>query len=489
MTRRQFLFAAPVSRILQTADGNGNRIPDFSNSGYRGANVPLPEVRAVAGLKPEAGDATARIQSAIDEVARHGGGALVLARGTYEINGTLSIPSGVILRGEGQGADGTVLLAAGKKRRTLITIGGAAAPELERLARRIKDDYVPVGARSFRVDDPKGLKPGDTVIVRRVGNGDWIRAIGMDRIKPRPTDPGSTKQWQPFDLDFDRVVTAVEGDRITVDAPITCAIETRWGGGFVIRYRAPLLTREAAVENLRGVSVFDRSVTARLGRDGETYFADEDHCWSLIGVSGAENCWVQQVTALHMGYACVEIRRAKWVTVRDCFCGEMVSQITGSRRYSFSVSGQLCLVEHCQAETGRHDFAVGARVCGPNVFLECRARKAYAYSEPHHRWSVGGLYDNVHANIAVQDRQYYGTGHGWAGANYVLWNCEGDAICQKPPTAQNWAIGHVGRKLPGAFAPREDGHWEFFGRHVEPKSLYRWQLSQRLGNGSSRGRG
>jgi hypothetical protein len=87
----------------------------------------------------------------------------------------------------------------------------------------------------------------------------------------------------------------------------------------------------------------------------------------------------------------------------------------------------------------------------------------------------------VKANIAVQDRQYMGTGHGWSGANYVMWNCEGALVCQKPPTAQNWAIGHVGRKVRGAFEPREDGFWESPGEHVEPASLYAAQLRDRLG--------
>jgi hypothetical protein len=47
----------------------------------------------------------------------------------------------------------------------------------------------------------------------------------------RPADPESTRQWSPFNLDFERVITAVEGDRITVDAPVMCAIERRWAAG------------------------------------------------------------------------------------------------------------------------------------------------------------------------------------------------------------------------------------------------------------------
>jgi hypothetical protein len=317
-----------------------------------------------------------------------------------------------------------------------------------------------------------GLRPGATIIVRRFGNAAWIRSIGMDRIVPRPADPKSTRQWTPFSLDFDRVVTAVDGDRITLDAPITCAIEARWGGGEVVPYSDSRIAR-CGVEHLRCVSDFDRTVKATYGREKMSYFSDERHAWTFVTIDRAVNAWARALTAEHFGYACVHLGGgAKWVTVTGCKCLDMVSVLTGSRRYSFSVSGQLCLVENSASDTARHDFAVGSRVCGPNVFLDSQAGTSYATSEPHHRWSVGGLFDNIKADIAFQDRQHYG--------NYVAWNCEGTLVCQKPPGAQNWAIGQVGKKLPGAFAPRDDGWWESQGVHVEPRSLYRSQLADRL---------
>ena len=58
---------------------------------------------------------------------------------------------------------------------------------------------------------------------------------------------------------------------------------------------------------------------------------------------------------------------------------------------------------------------------------------------------------------------------------------EGSLVAQRPPTAQNWAIGHVGERRPGAFQPREDGWWESYGVHVTPESLYLRQLADRLG--------
>ena len=72
-----------------------------------------------------------------------------------------------------------------------------------------------------------------------------------------------------------------------------------------------------------------------------------------------------------------------------------------------------------------HDYVTGAQVCGPNVFYNCTASQTFADIGPHHRWSVGTLYDNIvtDGEINVQDRGQMGSGHGWAGVTQVLWNC------------------------------------------------------------------
>ena len=53
------------------------------------------------------------------------------------------------------------------------------------------------------------------------------------------------------------MITAIEGDRITVDAPVMCAIETRWGGGEVAAYDDRQRVKGSGVENLRGISEFN----------------------------------------------------------------------------------------------------------------------------------------------------------------------------------------------------------------------------------------
>ena len=64
--------------------------------------------------------------------------------------------------------------------------------------------------------------------------------------------------WRsPFNVDWDRVVTDVQGSTITIDAPISCAIEKKWGGGEVTKYEDPGRIERCGVENLRGMSEFD----------------------------------------------------------------------------------------------------------------------------------------------------------------------------------------------------------------------------------------
>ncbi len=466
----------------------GDTLPDFSHCGYGGGGVALPRAEVRETLAPSAeanSDDTARIQAALDKVGRLPlgpdglRGAVLLQRGAYRVSGVLRIAAtGVVLRGEGDGEDGTIITATARKQQPLVQIGGTAPREVAGSSREISDAYVSVGATSFAVADSAGFAVGQKVFIVRRSNKAWITAIGMDQIKPRDSDPKSTKQWSPFELKFDRVVTAIDGQRVTVDAPIPCAIDQRWGGGALVRYNDDARIERCGVESLRADSVYDATKTKRV--DGEQAFVDENHVTHFVSFGAVKNAWARNLTTLHFFHGPAGVGgAAKWVTVEDCRSLAPVSEIDGGRRYPYSVDGQLTLVQRCYSDHGRHAFVFGARVPGPNVFLNCRSEHDHNTSEPHHRWSVGGLYDNVEANLAIQDRQWMGSGHGWAGANYVVWNSRGSLICQQPPTAQNFSIGFVGKRGKDAF-PRTAGWWESEGTPVEPKSLYVAQLKARL---------
>jgi len=202
-----------------------------------------------------------------------------------------------------------------------------------------------------------------------------------------------------------------------------------------------------------------------------------------VSVNDAANSWVRNVTVVHFSHAVTLGRMAKFITMQDCAYLKPVSIIRGGRRYPYLINGQYCLIQRCYSDHSRHALATGARVCGPNVFLDCLAENTHSDTGPHQRWAVGILWDNLKGGrFNAQDRAMMGTGHGWAGAQQVFWNCETSSICvQQPPTAQNYAIGCLGKISNGSFKGRKPGYYESHGVHVEPRSLYLRQLKDRLG--------
>jgi hypothetical protein len=501
------VFPGPDGRLTYVPDEQGNAILDFSHAGYGGGGAPLPTVPIKATVWPVAGDNTANLQAAVDRVSAlpldNSGfrGAVLIKMGYYRMATPLRIQaSGVVLRGEGMGDTGTILIGVGNPRTgggpgggqpTLVSITGASGwVTKDETKRAVADDYVPVGARSMRLESTAGFRPGDTVIVRRIGNQDWINAVGMN-------GPTQASRWRPFNVDWDRVVVDVQGNTITVDAPITCAIEKRWGGGEVIKYEDAGRIEKVGVENLRGMSEFDPTKRTkeygnmdRPNYIGEEYYADEDHYWNFIVFDNVKNAWVRNVTALHFANSMVGAQRgSKWITVQDCVSREPVSRRMGARRFTFALRGQLVLVDRCASDKGRHSFMMGQPTASGNVFLDCTATNPYSSSEPHEQWATGGLYDNVHAPLTA--RFWKDINIGWAGANTVFWNCEGYFLVQKPPTAQNFSFGHIGVdavvfNIPLQDPTKEGGYIESLDRHVSPRSLYLTQLRERLGEAAVR---
>ena len=71
--------------------------------------------------------------------------------------------------------DGTVLIAAGRDRRTLITITGVEnRTESSGKKYQIKTDYIPVGAYSISLDSTDGLNVGDMINIVRPCTQEWM---------------------------------------------------------------------------------------------------------------------------------------------------------------------------------------------------------------------------------------------------------------------------------------------------------------------------
>ena len=462
---------------------------DFSRVGYMWGEKPIPHYENKIVLTPPANgsDATAMIQEALDNVEAPG--AVLLKEGLYNVAGKLVISKdGVVLRGEG---NGTVIVALGSDRRSLITIDCPNKRKAKKTA-NIVDDLTPVGQLWVRVDQPSRFKVGDRIAICMKPNEQWISDLKMDKITPRRAGL-EIKQWTPgqYVINWERIVVDVKDDKVYLDNPIVMELDSKYMSATIYHVSRERVT-QSGVENIMLESEYDVRVTEKVpyGKyKGMEHFSDEEHSWNAIQIRSAEHCWVKDVTSIYFAYSIVTMASgAKNITVKDCVCKQPVSFISGGRRYAYNLSGgELCLIENCRAEHDRHGFVTGARVPGPNVFVDCDMVHAYSDIGPHHRWANGVLYDNCTTDdlLAVQDRADYGSGHGWAGVSFVFWNCVAETIiCQNPwVNGRNWCIGCIGKKLPGRpYADkldRPDGEWESHGEKVKPASLYRTQLASR----------
>jgi hypothetical protein len=459
----------------------GDILPDFSYCGYMAGGVAIPDVKVVCVISgPNGMDDTDMIQGKIDSVAMlmkdENGfrGTILIKKGVYRISSPLIInASGIVLRGEGDDKKkGTVLLAVSPKQYNVIELGvDAKLTPVISSEQDITDEYVPSGSRVIHIKDAyKIFKPGDDVVVHRPGTARWIHDIGMDSIPPRPlkgettydsffrfrtygekTDMNGTRQWEEGtkDLLFERKIVIVDGDRIILDIPLVNALQKEYGGAKVYKYEFPERVSFCGVEKIYGMSLFDENVKEYNQYIGE-YDADENHANNFVYCKAVENAWIRDVHVEHFDCCVWTAPSSRFITGQDLSATNPVSVITGGRRYAYSVWGQMCLFHRCYSSHHRHEFVLGANVAGPNAFVDGHGDMTFASSEPHQRWAAGCLYDNITikgpgGSLLAVDRGWYGSGHGWSGAQIVFWNCSAPVIMvMQPPTAQNFAIGSSG---------------------------------------------
>jgi hypothetical protein len=472
-----------AGRLVYEESPSGDRMIDFSHAGYRGGGVPIPTPPPTILVRPRAGDAGASIQAALDLVAARpldaGGlrGVVLLAPGTYRTAGQLVIrASGVVLRGSGVGADGTSLVATGSDRRTLIEAAGTGMLA-EEGSHRVVDERAPVGSATLTLASAAGFSVGDSLIVRRPSTQAWIERLGMNSFEG--WRPENRLHWQPGSRDvlWERRIVALDGKRVTLDAPLTTALELT-DRAKVSRYQYPGRISNVGVENMTLVSQVD----PRRPRS-------EDHAWFAIGIDKAEDVWIRNVSARHFVSYVVDIGpAARRVTVQDVSADEPVSEIGGFRRRVFHTAGQQTLFNRCRSRHGAHDLTVGHAAGGPNVFLDCVTEESLDDSGPIESWASGVLFDRVRIRgnaLRLVNRGTEGQGAGWTAANSVLWNCEAtDVEAANPPGAWNIAAGCKGT-LSGdgiVLDPRAVSNRDFFRAERRlPDSLYRAQLAERLG--------
>lgn len=482
----------PSGTLAYKTTPAGDRIMDFSHAGYRGGGVSLPDLPVkitIPALADSKADATARIQAALDKVsalppdANGHRGAVLLAPGIYTCSDALTITaSGVVLRGSG---DATIIRMTGP-RHTAIQLGRrtmpaeASASHIALPETHIADRYVPSGANTFAVADARGLRVGDTIEIRKHITAGWITFMQMHDL----VRDGKPQTWlKPGTLiATTRRIAAINKNTLTLDVPLSDSFDAKYAnppGHTVAKITPPVTVSESGVENLR-----IQSPAQAVGHGQALY--------SAIRLNG-EDCWLRNIRIEEtMNSVSVNGRRH---TLQNIDVIRKARHEGASKPAEFAANASQVLITRCTVEADNVWYAAtNGRHTGPIVFLDCKFTGNGSRVEGHERWTTGVLFDNceVEGGIDLKNRGSMGSGHGWAIAWSVLWNCKTrDYVVQQPPGTCNWAIGCIGepRQAPRPFDKSPmlaEGIYDSPGKPVTPRSLYQAQLAARLGPGALR---
>lgn len=441
---------------------------DYSTCGYHASEQAIPCVPAVYVISPEHPE---YIQSAIDNLAMRKPdkqgfrGAILLQKGKYVISEPLRISaSGIVIRGAGKKE--TVMEKLGVDRGAAVYFeGGNSALSSEKIF--VADNKVKAGSVVLSLESVKGISVGSRIAISRPCTKEWIASLKMNDFGGGLDYTG----WKATDIDitWHRTVTAVNGNQVTLDAPVTTTLDQQWGRSYVQLVASFSGINECGIENLTIASAPDA---------GGNKLTGEDHCWDGVWMENASDCWVRAVDFKGLAGSAVNLQKnTQRITVEDCIADEPLSEVGGWRRCVFTTRGEQTLFQRCISRKGIHDFSTGYCAAGPNAFVQCEGEESLGFSGSIGAWAGGVLFDivNIEGNdLAFKNLEQFRTGTGFNAANSMFWQCTASTIWCYSPDEDNKNSGN------GCWATLTgNGEWTSSNDHVSPRSLFYDQLQKR----------
>ncbi len=315
------------------------------------------------------------------------------------------------------------------------------------------------------------LNVGSSIVVQRPQTQPWINAINMNSLT-NPWTPGSG-------LSFERQITAINGNQITIDAPLCNPIESAWTTGLVYQVTDSARIQQVGIENLCGVGQISDYPSNILNG-------------GFINYQNLKNSWAHDI--LMSGWGNGLSLNGKWCTAQDCIYTNPATGTSSAApaAYTFGGAAAMSLFQRCTTYGGYyHIMVTQAATPGPNVFLNFKCAGTHYNGGPHQRWAAGALHDNIIMGadtlggytpyLAINNRGNDGSGQGWSAGFSIMYNCQVPQFQLEQPAATtnqyNWTIGGIG----SADNYSDKGIYDTLDTIVSPRSLYLEQLKERLG--------
>ncbi|MBB6461866.1 DNRLRE domain-containing protein [Flammeovirga kamogawensis] len=291
--------------------GDKSILPNFSYAGYHNSEIEIPTLSVTHnavdfGILPNDNkDDAVALNTAFEEMGKAGGGVLLLPKGQYDF---LTNPedlvtinfskSNIVLRGEGQGEDGTVLYFHNQIPRKGTEFGtfgmriwGRSGTEVAKLEKTAIQ-----GDRHLIVDTETALKAGDFILIT-VKNAEGDDMASRKMVFPLAKDD----RWSSFNrstaFQWSVEVINVNGKHISIKEPLPIDLETR----YETVISTTNYTTETGIENLRFSSAWSGEYKHH-GKNEDGSQEDEktvyemDYGWCALQLSKLSNSWVKDVT-------------------------------------------------------------------------------------------------------------------------------------------------------------------------------------------------
>ena len=458
-------------KLRYTPDYLGNKLIDFSTAGYMQGGVPLPVAPVKATVYPSGGDDTATILNAINAVSAMAldtngiRGAVLLAPGNFTVTSQLTInASGVVLRGSGSGAGGTVITFSAN---TGVSVNGPASWTATATVNAM-DLYIPSGSKTIRVEDASAFNVGDEVTVNRTVTAKWVKYVYMDQMY----ESGFLQPWiSPGRVhSVHRRVAAKSGNTLTLDGALVDTYDC-----YTLGFPVATVSKGSYSQRL-----------SKIGYESFYFMADPPRSSASMFMNNVENCWMNDLVGLNCANTVKLEAGCRQITVNNVSATHTIPNDEAGPPSDFAFNGTDILMCNIRTQTSGADqwSVVTFEGCtGPLVVVNSKNKMS-----PHMRWTTGILEDASYFDqaggslgLAFINRGITGSGHGWTTGASVAWNFTtgNEYGCYAAPGSMNYCIGGGGGLVDISKNPQ--GHYESFGTFVAPASLYLQQLKDRIG--------